>query len=295
MKDVIIIGAGIAGLTASIYLKRAGKSVLIIDKDGFGGKIINSTQVDNYPGLPGVSGYDLMEKVYDQALSFGAELVYEDVVKIEGHSVITRESTYKGKTIIICTGSKDKKLNVEGEEEGSGKYIHSCATCDGNFYKGKTVAIVGAGNTAVQDAIELSSMAEKVYMIVRGDGFPKAEAILVERMMEIPNIEYIYEEEIKKIIKGDKVNLILKNGDLEVDGVFLAIGSNPDTDAFDLDKENGYIKVDEDMKTSVPYIFAAGDCTTIKVKQLVTAASSGAVAAISAINYLNNMKEETWN
>lgn len=291
--DIVIIGAGIAGLTAAIYGQRAGKKTLVIDKEGFGGKIITTPQVDNYPGVPGVDGFELMEKIYNQAVGFGAEVKFEEVVSLDDHIVKTNSNEYYGETIIIATGSKDRRLKVKGEEENIGKGVHFCGACDAHFYKGKEVAVVGAGNTAVTDALTLSGLASKVYILVRKKGFPKAEQMLVEQLLSKDNVVVMNETEVEAIDKKERLNVLLNNGStLEIDGLFLAIGSDPDVGIFDVEKDRGFIKVDDDMRTSKEYVFGAGDCVNRKVKQLTTAAAYGTIAGMSAISYINKKRRK---
>ena len=300
--DTIVIGAGTAGLTASIYLRRASKKVLVLEAKTYGGKIINVLKVDNYPAEENISGYDFAQKVYNQAKSLGAELLFEKVVNIENNNdykiVTTNKNKYKCKTIIIATGSDNRKLGILGEKELTGKGVSYCATCDGAFYKNKVVAVVGGGETAVDDALYLSDIVEKLYVIHRRDTFSAPE-IVVSELKDKNNIEFIYNSNITSINGNDKlesVNVKDKDGNertISIDGLFVAVGSVPENENFSnlvkLD-EKGYIVACEDTITSTPGIFAAGDCRTKKLRQLVTAASDGAMAATEAIKYINTNK-----
>lgn len=325
MKDVIIIGAGTAGLTAAIYALRAGKSVLVLEQGNYGGQIINTPKVENYPGIEQISGYEFASGLFRQAERLGMEYRSEKVTNIRlaveaaddavedtfavleaaddmgmfsqtGEKaackiVETAEGSYRTKALIIATGAKNRPLGIEKETEFTGKGISYCATCDGMFFRGKKVAVVGGGNTALEDAAFLSNYCEKVYLIHRRDTF-RGEEKLVKELQAKDNVEFLLnktvqalegEQTLQAAVLYDKIS----GGEsrLEVSGLFVAIGQMPETEVFagliDLD-ENGYIMAGEDCRTSVGGIFAAGDCRKKAVRQLTTAAADGAVAALSA-------------
>lgn len=288
MYDCVIVGGGIAGLTASIYASRGGLKTLLIEKSQLGGQIINSHIVDNYPGVLNISGYDLISNIKKQALSFGVELVYDEVTKVTKNNVCTKSGEYATKTIIIATGLERKSLGIESNYIGKG--VSYCATCDGNFYKNQVVAVVGGGNTALSEALYLANIAKKVYLIHRRDNF-RGDKYLVDKVKSIDNIEIIYNANLIGI-NGDELveSITLDNGyTLNVKGVFIAIGNKTNNEIFsdliDVD-EDGYI-ISGDTTTKYPNIFVAGDTRTSLLKQLVTSASDGAVAASKCIDYLN--------
>ena len=302
MYDIIVIGAGIAGMTAAIYGKRASKSVLVLEGASYGGQIINTTSVENYPAAPHISGFDLATEIYNQAKSLGAEFKFEKVLEIKDgggeKSVVTKKNVYSGKTVIIATGSENRKLGLENEKALIGKGISYCATCDGAFYKNKTIAVVGGGNTALEDALYLSDIAEKVYLIHRRDVF-RGDESTVEILRKKENVTFIYNSVVKKLNAGKRLESIeVENKDgsvetIEVNGLFAAIGRIPVNSEFsnliELDG-SGYIAASEDCCTNVPGIFAAGDNRTKEVRQLVTAAADGAVAASRAVSFVNGNK-----
>ena len=297
MYDIIIIGAGPSGMSAALYALRANKKVLLLEKECFGGQIINASNIENYPALSNVSGYDFATNLYNQIKSLGVILKYEEVLKVtDKKEVITRKDTYKGKNIIIATGLKKRKLNLENEDKLLGSGISYCATCDGNFYKNKNVAVVGGGNTALEDALYLSNIASKVYLIHRRDNF-RGEKKLISEVKEKNNIELILNSNITKIIGEDKLNSIEITDNrnnisrLEIDGLFIAIGNIPDNNRFkniiDLD-ENGYIIANANLKTKTDNIYVAGDTRVKTLRQLVTATSDGAIAATEIIKEMEN-------
>ncbi len=300
--DIIIIGAGPAGLTSAIYAKRAGKSVLVLEAKAYGGQIINTLDIENYPGEEHISGFDFATKIYNQAKNLGADIKFEKVVDIndlgQEKEIITTKNTYKANAVIIATGSENRKLDLPNEDELVGKGISYCATCDGNFYRKKTVAVVGGGNTALEDAIYLCDLAEKVYLIHRRDEF-RGEESTVERLKQKSNIEFIYNSNVTKLNANDKLESIEvtnKDGSIktvEVDGLFVAIGRIPENQNFakiiDLD-ETGYIISNENCHTNAEGIFVAGDNRVKELRQLVTATSDGAIAAVEAVKYLNEIK-----
>ena len=297
MYDIIIIGAGPSGMSAALYALRANKKVLLLEKECFGGQIINASSIENYPALSNVSGYDFATNLYNQIKSLGVILKYEEVLEVtDKKEVITRKGTYKGKNIIIATGLKKRKLNLENEDKLLGSGISYCATCDGNFYKNKKVAVVGGGNTALEDALYLSNIASKVYLIHRRDKF-RGEKKLISEVKEKNNIELILNSNITKIIGKDNLNSIEITDNrnniskLEIEGLFIAIGNIPDNNRFkniiDLD-ENGYIIANANLKTKTDNIYVAGDTRVKTLRQLVTATSDGAIAATEIIKEMEN-------
>ena len=299
MYDTIIVGAGPAGLTAAIYLCRAGKKVLVLEAKSYGGSIINTLDIENYPGLFHVSGFDFADNLYNQAKDLGTEFRFEKVINIldgKEKKAITSKNEYNCKTIILATGSINRKLGLEKEEELIGRGISYCATCDGAFYKGKTVAVIGGGNTALEDALYLSDIASKVYLIHRRDEF-RGDDKTVNILKSKNNLDFIYNSNIIKLYASDRLNSIDvsdSNGkitNIKVDGVFVAIGRIPENDSFkDIIKvdESGYVISNEDCKTNIDGIFVAGDNREKEVRQLVTATSDGAIAAMEVIKYLRN-------
>lgn len=297
MYDIIIIGAGPSGMSAALYALRANKKVLLLEKECFGGQIINASNIENYPALPNISGYDFATNLYNQIKSLGVVLKYEEVLEVtDKKEVITRKNTYKGKSIIIATGLKKRKLNLENEDRLLGSGISYCATCDGNFYKNKKVAVVGGGNTALEDALYLSNIASKVYLIHRRDKF-RGEKKLISDVKEKSNIELILNSNITKIIGEEILNSIEINDNrnniskLEIDGLFIAIGNIPDNNRFknitDLD-ENGYIIANLNLKTKTNNIYVVGDTRVKALRQLATATADGAIAATEIIKEMEN-------
>lgn len=295
MYDTVIIGSGIAGMTSAIYLLRANKKVLILEKKSYGGQIIDSLEVENYPGFSNISGFDLATSIYNQVKSLGGEFKYEEVISItEDKKVITRKNQYKSKSIILATGVVPRKLNLDLEDKLIGKGISYCATCDGRFYKDQEVAVVGGGNTALEDALYLSNLCKRVYLIHRRDQF-RGEARVSKLLAEKENIEIIYHSTICKINGKDTLSSIdilnnqNKKREILVKGLFIAIGRVPNnqycSNLIQLDQD-GYI-LSEDCKTNVEGIFVAGDTRVKKVRQLVTASSDGAIAASKVLEYLN--------
>lgn len=293
MYDVIIIGAGPAGLTAAIYLGRAGKKLLILEKNVYGGQIVNSKEVENYPAISKISGFEFSNNLYNQAKNFGAELKYETVVNLtKDKEVTTNRGKYQAKSIIIATGLSNRTLEIDGVDSFIGRGISYCATCDGNFFKDKVVAVVGGGNTALEDAIFLSNICKKVYIVHRRTTF-RGEKILQDILNKKENVEFVFNSNVVKINGNELLESIIINTnneerELQIDGLFLAIGQIPNNsyiDIIDLD-EKGYAIANEDCKTNIDGIYVAGDFRTKKVRQLVTAASDGTTAAINAIEYI---------
>lgn len=301
MHDVIIIGAGPAGLTAAIYARRASKTVLLIEAKSYGGQIINTPHIDNYPAEPGISGFDFATKVYEQAKALGAEIVFEKAVSIEDgeiKKVATNAAVHEGKAVIIATGSENRKLGVEGEDALVGRGISYCATCDGAFFRGRTVAVVGGGNTALEDALYLSDLAETVYLIHRRDAFRGDEAT-VKLLSERENVKFVLNSRVTKLNAEKRLKSIMVTDndgnvtELLVNGLFVAVGRIPENQNFasliELDNA-GYAVSGENCRTKTPGIFVAGDNRTKEVRQLVTAASDGAAAATEAVKYINSTK-----
>ena len=300
MYDVVIIGAGPAGLTAAIYTRRAAKKVLVLEAKVYGGQIVNTLDIENYPAEEHISGYDFATKLYNQAKNLGAEIVFEKVISIEVNGkqkkVITTDNVYEAGSVIIATGSENKKLGLSNEDQLIGKGISYCATCDGAFYKNKKVAVVGGGNTALEDALYLADVAEKVYLIHRRSEF-RGEDSTVSRLKGKENIQFVLNSNVTKLNAGNKLESIEvastdgKVRTIEIDGLFVAIGRIPESKAFanliKLD-DAGYIEADEKCHTNVDGIFVAGDSRTKDVRQLVTAASDGAIAATEAVKYIGN-------
>ncbi len=296
MYDIAVVGAGTAGMTAAIYALRAGKTVLLLEKGSCGGQIINTPAIDNYPGLPGISGYEYAEKLHQQVLSLGADLRFEEVTDVRSteteKQVKTAKNVYDCRAVILATGARNRHLGLPGEEALVGRGLSYCATCDGMFFRKQTVAVVGGGNTALEDALYLSNLCAKVYLIHRRVGF-RGEAGLLEQVKQRENIELILNTVVTEL-KSDAQGLAglrLRNtvqeteSDLTVQGVFVAIGQEPDNAVFaelvQLDPQ-GYIAASEDCCTRIPGIFTAGDCRTKTVRQLTTAAADGAVAGLAA-------------
>ena len=301
MYDLIIIGAGPAGLAAAIYAARAELKFIVLEKEIMsGGQIINTYEVDNYPGLFHIGGFDLAMKFREHADALGASFVTGEVEKIEaipgGKKVICKDGTaYEAKTLILSGGAKHRKLEVPGEESLAGSGVSYCATCDGAFFRGKEVAVVGGGDVAVEDALFLARICKKVYVVHRRDTF-RAAKTLVTRLTEAENVELVYDSVVKEIKGKFKVEgLLLENKktkeerEVAVDGVFIAVGMLPETKVYEglveLDAA-GYIVADETGVTSDPAVFAAGDIRTKALRQVVTAASDGANAVQSVERYL---------
>ena len=297
MTDICIIGAGVAGLTAAIYARRAGLSCVVLEKNIYGGQMAESAQIDNYPGMPATDGVTIANAVYEQAAAQGAEVLFEAVESVtagERFTVRTTAGTHEARAVIIAGGAKRRLLGCDGEERLSGKGVSYCATCDGAFFRGKTVAVNGGGNTALEDALFLANLCEKVYLIHRRDEF-RADRVLVEAALRHDRIETVMDAQVSAIT-GDRtvdgLEIAFRDGSsrrLEVSGIFIAIGLVPDNGMFaelvELDG-SGYIVAGETGETSREGVFAAGDCRTKQLRQIVTAASDGANAAFSAAAWL---------
>ena len=296
MYDSIVVGAGPAGLTAAIFLRRSNKSVLVLEASYYGGQIVNTPKIENYPTYENISGYDFATKLFNQVKSFGAEIKFEKVIGIQSFDdykeVITSKDSYKAKTIIVATGSENRHLNIDREKELTGKGVSYCATCDGSFYKDKSVAVIGEKSAALNDALYLSDIASKVYLINRKDSF-KAEESLIEKVKEKSNIEILYNSKVSKL-NGDKVleSITLNDKEIQTSALFVSIGRVPENENFkniiNVD-EKGYIIAGENCHTNVDGIFVSGDNRTKDLRQLVTATSDGAVAASEAVKYINKL------
>ncbi len=304
--DVIIIGAGPAGMTAGIYVQRAGKSSLILDGASYGGQIAATGEVENYPGIQKISGAEFAENLYKQVTALGAEFVGANVKEIkesvnnEGRKsfiVVTSEVSYEAEAVIIATGVKKRLLNVEGEKKLTGSGVSYCATCDGNFFRGRDVAVIGGGNTALGDAEVLSEIANKVYLVHRRSEFRGDEAT-VARLKKKDNVEFVLNA-VPTYISGNFMvdGLGIKDTKTEeekllsVNGIFVAVGNVPDNELFGeiagLDTA-GYIDSGENCFTKTSGVFVAGDCRRKNVRQLSTAIADGSVAALAAVDYINN-------
>ena len=297
MYDIIIVGAGPAGLTAALYAARANKKILMFEAKVPGGQIVNAHIVSNYPGISSISGADYATNLLNQVLDLGVEIKYETVISIdEDKNVTTNNGKYQAKAIILATGVDNRKLRIENEEKLVGKGISYCATCDGNFYKDKVVAVVGGGNTALEDAIYLSNIVKKVYIIHRRDEF-RGESKLVSELKDKKNVEFIYNSIVTQINGIDKVDSVLiKDNDnnekqLQIDGLFIAVGQEPKNlifkDVIDID-ENGYIVSIDDVHTNKKGIYVAGDAREKLLRQLTTAVSDGSIAATVAIKEMED-------
>lgn len=300
MYDIIIIGSGPAGLSAAIYAQRACLDTIVIEKNGIsGGQVLNTWEVDNYPGFPGVTGFELSRQFWEHANKLGARVVQDEVVQVElsGNvkKVVCEEETYEARCVILASGAHHRTLEVPGEEELRGAGVSYCATCDGAFFRGRTVAVVGGGDAALEDVIFLARMCEKVYIVHRRDKLRGAKR-LQERLQALENIEFVWNSETAAIEGNAQVEALrlrqTKTGEerrLDVDGVFIAVGIAPESELYagqlELD-EQGYIRADESGQTSVPGVFAAGDVRTKALRQILTAASDGANCVASAERYL---------
>lgn len=302
MHDIIVIGAGPAGLTAAIYALRANKSVLVLEKESFGGQITYSPKVENYPGFNEISGGELGEKLVDQALNLGAEIELDTVIGVKNpgaYKIVQCEhGEYQAKSVIIASGSRHRQLGLAREEEFTGNGVSYCALCDGAFYKDRAIAVIGGGNTALQDAVLMADQCSKVT-IIQNLGFCTGEERLLAILKSKKNVDFIYNTVVEELEGADQLESIMLR-DLEkdkvtrfkVDGIFVAIGQQPDNKAFEslckLD-EQGFIIADESTVTSAAGVYAAGDCRTKKVRQVVTATGDGAVAAMNACRFVESI------
>lgn len=296
--DIIIIGQGVAGMTAAVYAARAGAKVLILEKNAVGGQATLTYEIGNYPAFQSISGIELVDTMQKQVHALGVEVRYCKVEKIEDDdvkTVFTKNKQYKAKAIILCLGARPRMLGLPSETQFLGKGVSYCAVCDGAFFRNKVVAVVGGGNTAIEEANYLSKITSKVYVLVRKDKL-RAQQILIDTLnknIESGKVEVLYNTELEEICGVGKVekvivknNLSGQNSEIKLSGVFIAIGREADTelvkDIVKLD-EYGYIVVDKNKQTSANGIFAAGDCTNTVLRQIVTACADGAIAATSAV------------
>lgn len=300
--DIIIIGAGPAGMTAAIYSKQARKNVLMIEKNSYGGQIINANKVKNYPGFLEISGYELATKLYNQVKELDIEIIIDEVVRIDSNKeykeITTVKGNYKAKSVIIAAGAKARSLGLTNEKDLIGKGISYCATCDGMFFKNKIVAVNGGGNTAIDDALYLSNICKKVYLIHRNSEL-SIELINLSNLKKKDNVEFILSTDIIDVIGKEKLEKIsIKNNlsnnvsEIEVDGLFIAIGHIPVSEICNnlIETDNrGYIISNENCTTNIEGVFVAGDIRQKEIRQLTTACSDGTVAAINACKYINNL------
>lgn len=299
MYDIIIIGAGPAGLTAALYARRAGKSVLVLEKSTFGGQMTYSPKIENFPGTMAMSGNEFADRLVSQVLEHGADIEPADVIGIEDAGeikrVLTSADVYEGKAVIIAIGVKHRMTGAEGEEKFLGEGVSFCAVCDGDFYAGREVAVIGGGNSALQEAVLLSEKCRKVTLVQNLSEFT-GEKKLLDYLRQKPNVAFITSSVVKSFDGEHKltgITIISTGGEaakLKVDGVFVAIGLVPSNDMFsslcELDKY-GYIVSGEDCRTKTRGIFVAGDCRTKKIRQITTAAADGSVAALAACDYVD--------
>ncbi|MGN1451401.1 MAG: NAD(P)/FAD-dependent oxidoreductase, partial [Eubacteriales bacterium] len=298
MYDIIIVGSGPAGLTAAVYARRAGKTVLVIEKETFGGQITYSPKVENFPGFPETSGSDIADRILAQAMNFGAEIELDRIVGVErteGGFVLSGESgTYECAALIIASGSKHRQLGIDNEDRLVGHGVSYCAVCDGAFHAGKRVVVVGGGNTALQDAVLLSDICESVT-VVQNLSVLTGEVCLAGKLKEKKNVSFVFDTVVRSLegeseLSGVGVENTVtgEKSVIAADGVFVAIGQVPENEVFaglcETD-ERGYIVAGESCETSEPGIFAAGDCRTKTVRQAATACGDGAVAALAACRW----------
>ncbi len=307
MYDVIIIGGGPAGLSAGLYASRAALKTVILERGMPGGQAATTDRIDNYPGFPeGIPGPDLMMKMDEQSRRFGTEIKFTEVLSVNqkpdgNFEIKTYDGDFTARSVIIATGARSKPLEVPGENEFMGRGVSYCATCDGAFFQGKTVAVVGGGDSAIQEGIFLTKFAEKVYVIHRRNEL-RATKVLQEKAMAHPRIEFILDSVVTGVLGKDHVEAVkirnLRTNEekaVAVDGVFVYIGKEPSTELFrgfvEID-ERGYIITDEKMQTSRRGVFAAGDVRQTPLRQVVTAVADGAVAAVSAEQYIEHESSE---
>ena len=299
MYDIIIVGGGPAGLTAAVYARRAGKSVLVLERDAFGGQIAQSSRVENFPGYAAVSGVEIADKLLAQAMEQGADVELEEACEIveDGayHTVrCTSGTELTCRAVILATGAKPRRLGLERERELTGNGVSYCAVCDGAFYNGRAVAVIGGGSSALQDALLLSETCDRVYLIHRRENF-RGEQALLDTLRRRANVVFVLGAQVTQLLGDDELCGIVveQNGvrrEIKADGVFIAIGGQPDNAAFApllrLD-DAGYADAGEDCLTPTNGVFVAGDCRKKEVRQLTTAAADGAVAALAAARWLN--------
>lgn len=301
MYDIVIVGAGPAGLTAAIYARRAEKSVILLEKGTFGGQMTFSPKIENYPGFCQISGNELAEKLVEQTLELGAEIDMREVLGVRKADngifcVECEDCEIMSRTVILATGSKHRLLGVSNEEKFIGSGISFCAVCDGAFYANKTVAVIGGGNSALQEAILLSDCCEKVYIVQNLDRLTGEER-LATILRNRENVEFIFNSVVEEILGGDIFSgIVIKNTEdhdrvrLDLDGMFVAVGQEPENEQYRelvTLSDRGYIVSDEDCETDTDGLFAAGDCRTKSIRQIATACADGASAAIAACRYID--------
>ena len=303
MYDIIIIGGGPAGLTASIYALHAKKSVLLIERYAPGGQVAQTGKIENYPGFKSIDGLELSNLMFEQASDLGLETIYTDVIKYDLLGKVKKVETYDGtfecKAVVLALGAVARQLDVENEKKFIGKGISYCATCDGNFFKDKNVAVVGGGNTSFEDCLYLADIVNKIYLIHRRDEFrgDKHTLLKLKEFEKVGKIEFVLNSVVKALNGEDKlISVVVENKidktlrEIFVDGLFVAIGRRPDTsliqDIITLD-ENGYIITDENMRTNIDGVYAVGDVRQKRLRQIVTACSDGAISAVDIIDYIS--------
>ena len=303
MYDIIIIGGGPAGLTASIYALRAKKSVLLIERYAPGGQVAQTGKIENYPGFKSIDGLELSNLMFEQASDLGLETIYTDVIKYDLLGKVKKVETYDGtfecKAVVLALGAVARQLDVENEKKFIGKGISYCATCDGNFFKDKNVAVVGGGNTSFEDCLYLADIVNKIYLIHRRDEFrgDKHTLLKLKEFEKVGKIEFVLNSVVKVLNGEDKLTSVVVENKIDktlreipVDGLFVAIGRRPDTsliqDIITLD-ENGYIITDENMRTNIDGVYAVGDVRQKRLRQIVTACSDGAISAVDIIDYIS--------
>lgn len=302
MYDIVIVGAGAAGLTAALYAVRAGMNILLLEKMGVGGQITLTEAVENYPGFSFISGPDLMDRFEEHVKKFGVEVQLEEVIEVRtegrGHTVVTEDHEYRTHAVIVASGSNPRRLGVKGEKEFTGKGVSYCAVCDGPFFRGREVAVVGGGDAAVKEALYLTQIVEKVTIIHRRDSL-RAEQIYQVQAFDNPKIEFIWEHVVDRVLGSDRfegiaikhVNDPDRRRELPVAGLFVYIGHVPNTHFVQVSKTPaGALLTDDGVKTSVPGIYAAGDCRETCLRQIATCVGDGALAAFNAGEYVEQLK-----
>ncbi|MEK6590675.1 MAG: thioredoxin-disulfide reductase [Nitrospinota bacterium] len=306
MYDLIIIGGGAAGLSASIYALRARLDMIMIEKIGIGGQIAVTDVIENYPGYRSLSGGELTNKFESHAKDFGLKVefgVVEQIIDKGDRKIVkTDTKTFESKSVIVTSGAQPRKLEVKGENEFTGRGVSYCATCDGPFYNGKDIVVAGGGDTAVKEAIYLSKIANRIYMVHRRDRF-RAEKILQEKLLSNTKVEFIWNSIIDEIIGGERgvekvsIRNLQKNEKREVsaEGIFIFVGIIPNTEFIDAEKDNGgFIITNDRMETSIKGVYAAGDCRNTPLRQVATAVGDGAIAAVMAEEYISNLEGKAY-
>ncbi len=307
MYDCVIIGGGPGGICAAIYAIRAGMKTVVVEKLGVGGQIAVSDIIENYPGFPSLSGPELMQNFEEHAKSIDTQFLFADVKSIENNNgeitIGTNKDPIQTKSVIICSGAQPKRLGFDGEEEFVGRGVSNCATCDGPFYRDKPVAIIGGGDTAVKESIYLSKIASKIYHVHRRDRF-RAEQVLNERIKTKENIDFLWKHNAQQVLGDDSGVTGLKvasvetgeERELEVDGIFVFVGIRPNTEFVDCEKdEQGFIVTNANMETSIPGVYAAGDCRVTPLRQVATAVGDAAIAAFKAEEYVSEMEGRAYD